>query len=239
MREKVNLTSKVSEPVAEAIRSLRTNIQFCNTDKIVKTICVTSCVPNEGKSTTTINLAISMAEAGRKVLHIDADMRKPKLYKDVAAKHNVGLSNYLSGMVDLKDAISETNYENLHVILCGPKPPNPAELLDTERFRLMLTALKDEYDYIIIDTPPLGSMIDAAIVAAHTDGTIMLIEYNTVDYKKAQMVKEQLEKANARILGVIVNKIPRREYKQYYYHDYDYYYRKNARKTGEVQSTAM
>lgn len=239
MREKVNLTSKVSEPVAEAIRSLRTNIQFCNTDKIVKTICVTSCVPNEGKSTTTINLAISMAEAGRKVLHIDADMRKPKLYKDVAAKHNVGLSNYLSGMVDLKDAINETNYENLHVILCGPKPPNPAELLDTERFRLMLTALKDEYDYIIIDTPPLGSMIDAAIVAAHTDGTIMLIEYNTVDYKKAQMVKEQLEKANARILGVIVNKIPRREYKQYYYHDYDYYYRKNARKTGEVQSTAM
>jgi len=239
MREKVNLTSKVSEPVAEAIRSLRTNIQFCNTDKIVKTICVTSCVPNEGKSTTTINLAISMAEAGRKVLHIDADMRKPKLYKDVAAKHNVGLSNYLSGMVDLKDAINETNYENLHVILCGPKPPNPAELLDTERFRLMLTALKDEYDYIIIDTPPLGSMIDAAIVAAHTDGTIMLVEYNTVDYKKAQMVKEQLEKANARILGVIVNKIPRREYKQYYYHDYDYYYRKNARKTGEVQSTAM
>jgi len=168
MSEKVNLTNRVSEPVAEAIRSLRTNIQFCNTDKIVKTICVTSCVPNEGKSTTTINLAISMAEAGRKVLHIDADMRKPKLYKDVAAKHNVGLSNYLSGMVDLKDAISETNYENLHVILCGPKPPNPAELLDTERFRLMLTALKDEYDYIIIDTPPLGSMIDAAIVAAHT-----------------------------------------------------------------------
>jgi capsular exopolysaccharide synthesis family protein len=236
---KITLTNKVSEPVEEAIRSLRTNIQFCNTDRVVKTICVTSCIPNEGKSTTTINLAISMAEAGKKVLHIDADMRKPRLYKEITSKHNVGLSNFLSGMVELKDAISETNYDNLHLILCGPNPPNPAELLDTERFRLMLTALKDEYDYIVIDTPPLGSMIDAAIVASQTDGTILLIEYNTVDYKKAKMVKEQLEKANARILGVIVNKIPRREYKQNYYYDYDYYYKKNARKGEELQNNAM
>jgi capsular exopolysaccharide synthesis family protein len=225
--------------VEEAIRTLRTNIQFCNTDKAVKTICLTSCVPNEGKSSISINLAVSMARDGKKVLHIDADMRKPRTYKDVTSRYNVGLSNYLSGMVELEDAIRATNIDNLDVIVCGPKPPNPAELLGTERFSQMLAVLKEKYDYVIIDTPPLGSMIDAAIVASQTDGTIMLIEYNTVDYKKAVMVKEQLEKANARILGVVINKIPRREYKQYYYYDYDYYYKKGSKKHRKAKETAV
>jgi len=237
MSEKVMIKSKLSDAVEEAIRTLRTNIQFCNTDKAVKTICLTSCIPNEGKSSTSINLAVSMARDGKKVLHIDADMRKPRTYKDVTSKLNVGLSNYLSGMVELEEAISSTNIENLNVMVCGPKPPNPAELLGTERFRQMLADLKDRYDYVIVDTPPLGSMIDAAIIASLTDGTILLIEYNTVDYKKASMVKEQLEKANARILGVVINKIPRREFKSYYY-DYDYYYGKKSKRRRKNEDTA-
>lgn len=237
MSEKVMIKSKLSDAVEEAIRTLRTNIQFCNTDKAVKTICLTSCIPNEGKSSTSINLAVSMARDGKKVLHIDADMRKPRTYKDAASKLNVGLSNYLSGMVELEEAISSTNIENLNVMVCGPKPPNPAELLGTERFRQMLADLKDRYDYVIVDTPPLGSMIDAAIIASLTDGTILLIEYNTVDYKKASMVKEQLEKANARILGVVINKIPRREFKSYYY-DYDYYYGKKSKRRRKNEDTA-
>lgn len=239
MSDKVMINNKLCDAVEEAIRTLRTNIQFCNTDKAVKTICLTSCVPNEGKSSTSINLAVSMARDGKKVLHIDADMRKPRTYKDVTSRYNVGLSNYLSGMVELEDAIRATNIDNLDVIVCGPKPPNPAELLGTERFSQMLAVLKEKYDYVIIDTPPLGSMIDAAIVASQTDGTIMLIEYNTVDYKKAVMVKEQLEKANARILGVVINKIPRREYKQYYYYDYDYYYKKGSKKHRKAKETAV
>ena len=238
MCEKVMIKSKLSDAVEEAIRTLRTNIQFCNTDKAVKTICLTSCIPNEGKSSTSINLAVSMARDGKKVLHIDADMRKPRTYKDVTSKLNVGLSNYLSGMVELEEAISSTNIENLNVMVCGPKPPNPAELLGTERFRQMLADLKDRYDYVIVDTPPLGSMIDAAIIASLTDGTILLIEYNTVDYKKASMVKEQLEKANARILGVVINKIPRREFKSYYYYDYDYYYGKKSKRRRKNEDTA-
>lgn len=239
MSEKVMIKSKLSDAVEEAIRTLRTNIQFCNTDKAVKTICLTSCIPNEGKSSTSINLAVSMARDGKKVLHIDADMRKPRTYKDVTSKLNVGLSNYLSGMVELEEAISSTNIENLNVMVCGPKPPNPAELLGTERFRQMLADLKDRYDYVIVDTPPLGSMIDAAIIASLTDGTILLIEYNTVDYKKAVMVKEQIEKANARILGVVINKIPRREFKSYYYYDYDYYYGKKLKKRRKKEDTAV
>lgn len=238
MSEKVMIKSKLSDAVEEAIRTLRTNIQFCNTDKAVKTICLTSCIPNEGKSSTSINLAVSMARDGKKVLHIDADMRKPRTYKDVTSKLNVGLSNYLSGMVELEEAISSTNIENLNVMMCGPKPPNPAELLGTERFRQMLADLKDRYDYVIVDTPPLGSMIDAAIIASLTDGTILLIEYNTVDYKKAVMVKEQIEKANARILGVVINKIPRREFKSYYYYDYDYYYGKKSKRRRKNEDTA-
>lgn len=239
MSDKVMINNKLSDAVEEAVRTLRTNIQFCNTDKAVKTICLTSCIPNEGKSSISINLAVSMARDGKKVLHIDADMRKPRTYKDVTSRYNVGLSNYLSGMVELEDAIRATNIDNLDVIVCGPKPPNPAELLGTERFSQMLAILKEKYDYVIIDTPPLGSMIDAAIVASQTDGTIMLIEYNTVDYKKAVMVKEQLEKANARILGVVINKIPRREYKQYYYYDYDYYYKKGSKKHRKAKETAV
>lgn len=239
MSDKVMINNKLSDAVEEAVRTLRTNIQFCNTDKAVKTICLTSCIPNEGKSSISINLAVSMARDGKKVLHIDADMRKPRTYKDVTSRYNVGLSNYLSGMVELEDAIRATNIDNLDVIVCGPKPPNPAELLGTERFSQMLAVLKEKYDYVIIDTPPLGSMIDAAIVASQTDGTIMLIEYNTVDYKKAVMVKEQLEKANARILGVVINKIPRREYKQYYYYDYDYYYKKGSKKHRKAKETAV
>ncbi len=226
MNEKVNVSTKISEPVEEAIRTLRTNIQFCNTDKMIKTICLTSCVPNEGKSVTAYNLAISMATANKKVLHIDADMRKPRQYKDIKAKYNTGLSNYLSGMAECNEIITETNIDNLHLILCGPKPPNPAELIGTTRFKELLETMKEKYDYIIIDTPPLGSMIDAAIIAAGADGTILLIAYKTVDYKKEMKVKEQLEKANANILGVVINKIPKKENNDYYY--YNDHYRKNA-----------
>lgn len=238
MGEMVKLANKISEPVEEAIRSLRTNIQFCGADKPIKTICMTSCQPNEGKSTTSLNLAVSMANAGKKVVHVDADMRKPRIYKNVTSVFSVGLSNYLSGMIAMEDAISETNVENLHMILSGPKPPNPAELIGTERFRVLLTNLSDQYDYVIIDTPPLGGMIDAAIIASLVDGTIMLVEYNAIDYKKAAMVKEQLEKANARILGIVLNKIPRREFKQYYSY-YDYRYRRYGNKHSEEKVDAV
>lgn len=225
MNEKIKLSVKISELVEEAIRTLRTNIQFCNADKMIKTICLTSCMPNEGKSVTTMNLAISMANSNKKVLHIDADMRKPRQYKDISAKFNAGLSNYLSGMAECDEIISETNIDNLQLILCGPKPPNPTELLGTARFKELLDTLKDKYDYIIIDTPPLGSMIDAAIVASRSDGTILLIAYKAIDFKRENKVKEQLEKANANIIGVVLNKIPRKDYKDYYY--YNYHYRQN------------
>ena len=178
-----------------------------------------------------------MASTGKKVLHIDTDMRKPGQYKNIATKYNTGLSNYLSGMADCDEVISKTYIDNLQMILCGPKPPNPAELLGTARFKELLDTLEERYDYIIIDTPPLGSMIDAAIVASRTDGAILLIEYNAIDYNRALKVKEQLEKANARIIGVVLNKIPKKEFKDYYY--YNYHYRQNARKHSKTKENAL
>lgn len=228
MNSTVEIVTDISEPVEESLRTIRSNIQFCSADKPIKTICLTSCIPNEGKSMTSINLAVSMAGAEKKVLHIDADMRKPRFYKNVNLKLNIGLSNYLSGLADADEVISKTNIKNLDLVLCGPKPPNPAELIGGRRFGELLERMKDRYDYIIIDTPPLGSMIDAAIVASKTDGTIILIEYKAIEIEKAKKVKEQLEKANANIIGVILNKVPKKEMKDYYH--YNYYYRKNDSK---------
>jgi capsular exopolysaccharide synthesis family protein len=228
MNKRVNLENQVSEAVEEALRTLRTNIQFCAAEKPIKTICLTSCIPNEGKSMTALNLAISMASANKTVMYIDADMRKPRQCKMIDASFNTGLSNYLSGMSEVEEIISETNINNLQLILSGPKPPNPAELIGTSRFTALLEKLKETYNYVIVDTPPLGSMIDAALVATVADGTIMLIEHNTIDYNKALKVKEQLEKANARILGVVLNKIPRKEFRDYYYYDYSYHYRQHS-----------
>lgn len=238
MKNIINLTNNISEPVEEALRTLRTNIQFCSAEKQVKTICVTSCIPHEGKTMTSINISISIASANKKVVYIDADMRKPRQFKKIASKYNAGLANYLSGMAELDDIIRETSIDNLHMIVCGPKPPNPAELLGTARFLELLEKLKERYDYIVIDTPPLGSMIDAAIIAAAADGTIMIVKYNTIDYRKALKVKEQLEKANARIMGVVLNRIPKKEYKDYYYYDYDYHYRQSAKKYSDSKEIA-
>lgn len=233
MNEIVNLKNNAGESVEEALRTLRTNIQFCGAEKAVKTICITSCIPNEGKSMTALNLAISMSRANKTVMCIDTDMRKPRQYEMFSTSFNTGLSNYLSGMSELVEAISETDISNLQLILSGPKPPNPAELLGTSRFIELVDRLKETYDYVIMDTPPLGSVIDAALVAAVTDATIILIEYNTIDYNRALKVKEQLEKANARILGVVLNKIPKKEFKDYYY-DYGYHYKRNSRKKEKV-----
>jgi capsular exopolysaccharide synthesis family protein len=228
---KVTLPNEPNEASVEAYRTLRTNIQFCNADKTIRTICITSCIPNEGKSTASTNLTISLASADKKVLLIDADMRKPRYYKELSMKYNMGLSNYLSGMAEFDDVISETNIDNVQIILCGPKPPNPAELISTAKFREMLDRAEERYDYIIIDTPPIGSMIDAAVIASKVDGTILLIEANKIDYKREQRVKEQLEKANAKIMGVVLNKIPKKDFKdQYYYYNNYYYGRKRGRK---------
>ena len=191
----------------EAFRTLRTNLQFCGGDK--KVIALTSCTPNEGKSTVSLQLSLSLAESGKKTLLIDADMRKSVLVGETRPTRQglQGLSHYLSGQSELQDVICVTDVPELHILYAGPFPPNPSELLNGKRFRGMLQALRKVYDYVIVDTPPVGSVIDGAVVAESCDGVILVIESGVISYRFAQNVKEQLERSNCPVLGAVLNKV--------------------------------
>ena len=210
----------------EAYKTLRTNIGFCGDD--IKIIAVTSCTPKEGKSSVSFNLAKSIAQAGNRVLLLDADLRKSVLvgrYK--AGKVNLGLTHYLSGQVGFEETVCSTNIPNLHMVFAGPVPPNPSELLGKKHFKALMKLLPTLYRYIIIDTPPLGSVIDSAVIAKECDGVVLVIESGVISYKFAQRVKDQLIKSGSNILGVILNKVDlsgKGYYGKYYGKYYGSYY---------------
>lgn len=205
----------------EAIKTLRTNIQFAGMD--VKTILFTSCYPNEGKSDITFQLSQEIGKLGKKVLLLDADIRKSILASRYGVGKQVqGLSNYLSGQASIAEIIYRTNYENMDIIFSGSFAPNPSELLGQEAFGTLLGAVREHYDYIIVDTPPIGSIIDAAIVAKQCDGAVLVFESELVSSKEAARVKEQLLMTGCRLIGAVLNKVDVKKNK--YYHRYDYYY---------------
>ncbi|ASM68091.1 tyrosine protein kinase [Blautia hansenii DSM 20583] len=224
MEQKVVLTDirKKDYFYEEAIKTLRTNIQF--TGKNVKTIMFTSCFPNEGKSDVTFQLCQEIGNMGKRVLLIDADIRKSAYVSRYRIKQKVnGLSQYLSGQLAKEFLIYQTNFLNVDIIFAGPMAPNPSELLEEEAFRELLAEVRGYYDYIIIDTPPVGSVIDAAIIAKESDGAVLVIESERVSYKVAQKSMEQLEKTGCKILGAVLNKVNIEKNK--YYGKYDYYYK--------------
>lgn len=217
----------------EAYKTLRTNISFCGDD--VQAIAFTSSVPNEGKSMVSFQCAKALSEDGKKVLYIDADIRKSVLIARYGADHEVsGLTHFLTGKKHLDDVICQTNIKNMDVIFSGQVAPNPSELLGKERFASIIERAKNEYgyDYIIIDCPPLGSVIDAAVVARVCDGTIIVIESDNLSYRITQKVKDQLDKSGCRILGAVLNKVEMegKYYGSYYgkyYGNYGDYGQKN------------
>lgn len=207
----------------EAFNSLQTNLQFCGAD--LKTLVFTSCCPNEGKSTVTFELARSMAENGKKVVLVDADLRKSVMlgrYKAQAMQKRVaGLSHYLSKQAKINDILCETSIPGFHVILTGPLSPNPTELLSGPLFAELLELLRVSYDMVIIDSPPLGSVIDAAVIAPHCDGAVLIIESNATSHRMAVNVKKQLEMADCKILGAVLNKVKLEKTRYYkYYKEY-------------------
>ena len=212
--------------INEAYKTLRTNISFCGDD--MKVILLTSCTPNEGKSTISIRLAQALAEDEKKVIVIDADLRKSVLIgrHGVTSDNEIkGLSHYLSGQVKLEQAICETDIDNMYAIFAGPVTPNPTELLGNHYFEKMIEQFRNEYDYVIIDAPPLGSVIDGAIITRWCDAAIMVIENNVISYRFAQDVKKQLEMTDCKILGVILNKVDTKS-KGYYSGYYKGYYKR-------------
>lgn len=209
----------------EAYNTLRTNIQFCGQD--IRVIMITSCYENEGKTTISLNIARSMAELGKRVLIIDADMRKSVIAgRHTNVKNPAGLSEMLTGMKSVGECIYETQMPNLHMMFSGQYPPNPVELLNGKYFAEFLQAARKQYDYIIVDTPPLGAVIDAAVVAPLCDGTILVMSDRAIRYRVAQDVVAQLKKSGSSILGVVSNNVRGKKSKrgEKYYGAYGKYY---------------
>lgn len=207
----------------ESIKTLRTNIQFSS--KQVKTILLTSCYPNEGKSDISFSLAVEMGKLGKKVLLIDADIRKSNFVHRYHVNEAVnGLSQYLSGQVGLENLIYHTNFQNVDMIFAGPTAPNPSELLEDKDFAELLSRKREDYAYIFIDTPPSANLIDATVVARNCDAAILVIESEAVSYKVAQKVKTQIERSGCHLIGAVLNKVDMQ--KGRYYNSYKGYYKK-------------
>ena len=212
----------------EAYKTLRTNLEFSGADK--KAIVLTSSTPDEGKSTVSLGLALSLSESGKRVLLVDADLRKSVLMGRHKVTESVkGLSHYLSGQAQLSDVICGTQEDNMFVIFAGIIPPNPSELLGSERFAELIRRTKNDYDYVIVDAPPLGSVIDAAVIAKACDASVLVVAASTVSYKFIRTVKSQLEKTECPILGVVLNKVNMKQ-NRYYGKYYGNYYGDSSRR---------
>jgi polysaccharide biosynthesis transport protein len=214
---------------AEACRSIRTNMLFISAQKEFSLFSVTSPGPRDGKTTVAINLAVTMAQAGARILLIDTDMRKPRIHKSFGLKSDKGISSVMAGDVQLKDAICKSEVLNLDVLPCGPMPPNPAELLHTEKFREILAQCRSSYDRVVMDSPPIGPVTDPAIVGSVTDGVVLVLRAGHTTREAAQFARRQLGDAGARILGVVMNQTDRKGrgygYGYGYYSSYGRYYR--------------
>ncbi len=207
----------------EAYKVLRTNILFCGQD--IKAIAITSTLENEGKSTIVLGLAQSFAELGKRVLVIDADMRKSVMAaRNTDIKGAVGLSEVLSGMANLGEGLYQTQIPQLCLMLAGKYPPNPSELLAGRYFDMLLKAVSATFDYVLIDTPPLGEVIDSAIISAKCDGTVIVCA-DKVRSGRLGAVIEQLKKGDCKILGIVMNEIREKKSDSHYQKGYAYGYR--------------
>lgn len=222
---RVNFNTSVAYdfPTNEAYKTLRTNILFCGTD--IKTIILTSSHANEGKSTISTEISKSLAEINKKTLLIDADMRKSVILKKNLKTQNImGLSELLSGQANIEQVLYNTQNPNFDVIFSGHFPPNPVELLSSDSFKQNLNTFKKVYDYIIIDSPPLGPVIDAAVMATVCDGAIIVIAADKTQYQEVASTKEQLQKSGCKILGAVVNEIDSKRTRRSSYYKKNYYY---------------
>lgn len=232
--------------VKEAYKTLRTNISFSQSGEGCRKVCITSGMPGEGKSITTLNVAISFAESGQRVLLIDADLRRPTVARLLLENGSVGLSNILAGMCKVEDAVHANVYPNLDVICSGTVPPNPSELLSGTRMDKLIETMSAKYDYIFIDTPPVNVVTDACVIAARMDGALIVARRNHSDRESVSRCVNQMKIAGAKILGFVLNgadlegntKYRKNRYSAYRYDRYYYEMRPKADKTPQQEKEA-
>lgn len=227
------LNNGVPPNFSEAFRAIRTNVLFSSAQEGSRSVVVTSTGPGEGKSMVAANLAISLAQAGQRVLLIDADMRKPKVHEIFAVSQEPGLSNLLVGNAKASESVRKTGVPGLWVLAAGRTPPNPAELVGSQRFREFLTSIKEHFEWVIIDSPPVMAVTDAALVAHQTSGVLFVVGAEMTSRHAAKRALDQLEQAHARFVGAVLNRVDLEHnayyYSQYYRREYSDYYQKDAR----------
>ncbi|WP_027093839.1 CpsD/CapB family tyrosine-protein kinase [Cohnella thermotolerans] len=215
---KVNKNSLVSllnpaSPVSEVYKTLRTNIHFSSIDSPLKVIMMTSAVKGEGKTTTVCNLAVAYAQEGKKVLLIDCDLRAPAVHQLFSQSNRTGLTNILANQNQWQEVIRDTPIDTLSLLTSGPIPPNPAELLGSSRMQALIEELRQHYDVILLDVPPVLAVTDSLVVSALCDSVVMVVVAGKVDKELVKKTKASLEHVNARLIGVVFNRINRRERK--------------------------
>jgi capsular exopolysaccharide synthesis family protein len=216
--------------VAEAFRTVRTNLQFANLDETRRTMLVTSAGPGEGKSTVAANLAVTMAFSGTRTLLVDTDLRRPVLHKLFGIPNTAGLTSLLTDGAVIGQRAQATRLPNLFVLTSGPIPPNPAEVLLSKAMTKFVESARGDYDCVVFDSPPIVSVADPLILAGLVEGVILVVKSGTYAHELIQRAKSQLEGVKASILGILLNSVDlRRErhyylYYYYYYHGYGYGY---------------
>lgn len=205
--------------IAEQYRTIRTNIQFSSVDQEARTLMVTSAGPGEGKSTTVANLAIVLAQQGKKVLLVDADLRKPTVHYTFNKTNTFGLTSVLTKQLKLEETVVESAERNLYILSSGPIPPNPAELLSSMAMEVFLNNALEEFEMVLFDAPPVLAVTDAQILANKCDGTILVVSSGKTEKDKLEKAKELLETAQSKIIGVVLNnkKIDSKSNYYYYY----------------------
>lgn len=220
-------------PISESYRAIRTNLQFAGAGKQMKYIAFTSSVPGEGKSTTISNIALTMAQDGKKVLLIDNDLRKPRQHK-IWGLLNKGLTNMIAMGAPFDEVVQKDVFPNLDVLTSGPIPPNPSELLGSSKMNTILKEIGEPYDYVLLDLPPILAVTDAAIVGNMADGVVLVVRSGLTVPEEAKESKKRLEAGHANILGVVLNGVPTEKkgygYGYYYYDYYDDNHEKHHKK---------
>lgn len=198
-------------PEGETFRALRTNLRYSHVDKPRRVVLVTSTGAEEGKSTVLANLAVSLAQSGRRTLVVDTDLRRPSLHRLFRLPNGRGLADVLAGDADLDVSIQRTHLTDLDVLTCGTRPPNPAELIESVRLQERLGELRGRYEYVLLDSPPAGGLIDASLLSSLADGVVFVVEGGRFDLRLLRASLRQLERAGARLYGVVLNKASRDE----------------------------